>query len=95
MTLGRHTLSDQDRVVGLIVNGAALPVPLNILPYHETVKLNRDGTQIELSYCPLTGSHSPSIARWQEELSSVSAAYSHATTSSSSIAVKTLDSSRK
>jgi hypothetical protein len=49
-------LSDQDRVVGLIVNGAALPVPLNILPYHETVKLNRDGTQIELSYCPLTGS---------------------------------------
>jgi hypothetical protein len=49
-------LSDRDRVVGLIVNGAAIAIPLNILRYHEIVNLNRDDTQIAVSYCPLTGS---------------------------------------
>jgi len=49
-------LTDADRVVGLVLDGEALAVPLNILRHHEIVNLNRADTRVAVTYCPLTGS---------------------------------------
>jgi len=49
-------LTPESRVVGLILNGEPLAVPLGILRYHEIVNLNRGEEQVAVTYCPLTGS---------------------------------------
>jgi hypothetical protein len=49
-------LEDEDRVVGIVVNGQALAIPHNALWYHEIVNLNLPGGRLAVTYCPLTGS---------------------------------------
>ena len=49
-------VTDSSRVVGLVLEGEALAVPLNVLRYHEIVNLNRGETHVAVTYCPLTGS---------------------------------------
>ncbi len=45
------------RVVGIQVDGHPYAIPHNILWWHEVVNLDlADGTQLAVSYCPLTGS---------------------------------------
>ncbi|MDZ7779014.1 MAG: DUF3179 domain-containing protein [Gemmatimonadota bacterium] len=48
-------LSDQNRVVGLLVDGSAYAFPLNVLRWHENVNIDVGGEQLAVSYCPLTG----------------------------------------
>lgn len=49
-------LSDDSRVIGVRIGNEVLAVPHNILWHHEIANLNRDGTAIAVTYCPLTGS---------------------------------------
>ena len=50
-------LQEEDRVIGILLDGEPLAIPHNILWWHEIVNLNRpSGTQIAVTYCPLTGS---------------------------------------
>lgn len=53
-----HTgyLTDSNRVVGIILDGQPLALPLNIFRYHEIINLNRGNERIVVTYCPLTGS---------------------------------------
>ena len=48
-------LSDDDRVIGIAL-GEPLAIPHNVLWWHEIVNLNRNGIQLAVTYCPLTGS---------------------------------------
>ena len=47
---------DEDRVLGLELNGAARAYPLLVLWWHEVVNDTLGGEPVLLSYCPLTGS---------------------------------------
>ncbi len=49
-------LTDDSRVIGLHVGDEILAIPHNILWYHEIVNLNREGLNLAVTYCPLTGS---------------------------------------
>lgn len=49
-------LRDDDRVIGLMVDGAPLAVPLNILWHHEIVNLTAGALDLAVTHCPLTGS---------------------------------------
>lgn len=49
-------LSGANRVIGVRVGGEWLAIPHNIMYRHEIVNLNREGQQIAVTYCPLTGS---------------------------------------
>ncbi|MFW6201279.1 MAG: DUF3179 domain-containing protein [Gemmatimonadota bacterium] len=49
-------LADDDRVIGLLVDGEALAIPHNILWFHEIVNLDRGDRRLAVTYCPLTGS---------------------------------------
>lgn len=49
-------LRDDDRVIGLLVNGQPLAVPLNIGWWHEIVNLDMGATRLAVTHCPLTGS---------------------------------------
>ncbi len=49
-------LDDNSRVIGVLLDGAPLAIPHNILWYHEIVNLSAGDEQIVVSYCPLTGS---------------------------------------
>lgn len=49
-------LRPDDRVVGVVIGGNAVAVPLNILWWHEVVNLRLDGRDIAVTHCPLTGS---------------------------------------
>ncbi len=49
-------LSDDDRVIGLELDGEPVAVPLNILWWHEIVNLDGPETAVVVSHCPLTGS---------------------------------------
>ena len=44
-----------DRVIGVVVNGQALALPLSIMRWHEVVNLRRGTERIAVTYCPLTG----------------------------------------
>jgi len=48
-------LSDDDRVIGLLVDGAPLAIPLNVARWHENVNIDFEGERLAVSYCPLTG----------------------------------------
>jgi Protein of unknown function (DUF3179) len=49
-------LTPESRVVGLVLNGEALAVPLGILRYHEIVNLDRGDERVAVSYSPQAGS---------------------------------------
>ncbi len=53
---GAAYVRDNDRVIGLHVNGEYLAVPLNIGWWHEVVNLNRGSIRLSVTHCPLTGS---------------------------------------
>lgn len=49
-------LFDDDRVLGLVVNGEARAYPHNILWHHEIVNDVVGGSPVSVTFCPLTGS---------------------------------------
>ncbi len=49
-------LRPEDRVIGLLIDGEAIAVPLNIGWYHEIVNLDLGGRSLAVTHCPLTGS---------------------------------------
>lgn len=49
-------LTDQSRVIGVRVEDDWLAIPHNIMYRHEVVNLDRESTDIVVTYCPLTGS---------------------------------------
>ena len=53
---GTEYLNDDDRVIGLIFEGEAIAVPLNIMWWYEVVNLNGATSAIAVTHCPLTGS---------------------------------------
>ncbi len=53
---GLDYLEDVDRVVGVLVDGEPIAVPLNILYHHEIVNFDGETENIAVTYCPLTGS---------------------------------------
>lgn len=48
--------NDSDRVLGVVINGAARAYPLLILWWHEIVNDTLGGEPVLVTYCPLTGS---------------------------------------
>ena len=50
------TLTDDERVLGMVVNGVPRAYPLAILRWHEIVNDTLGGERILVSYCPLTAS---------------------------------------
>ncbi len=48
-------LSDDDLVVGVIINGVAKAYPHEILDWHEIVNDEIGGMSVAITYCPLTG----------------------------------------
>jgi hypothetical protein len=49
-------LQEADRVVGIMVDGNPLAMPLNIFWWHEIVNLDMGGVSVAITHCPLTGS---------------------------------------
>lgn len=49
-------LTPSDRIVGLMVGGEPVAIPLNIFWWHEIVNLNDGQGPIAVTHCPLTGS---------------------------------------
>ena len=49
-------LRPDDRVMGLVVAGQPIAVPLNILWWHEVVNLDLGLVELAVTHCPLTGS---------------------------------------
>jgi len=49
-------LQDEDRVIGLFLDGKPVAVPHNLLWHHEIANLDGDTQNFAVSYCPLTGS---------------------------------------
>ena len=49
-------VADDDRVVGFMLEGEPLAIPLNVLRFHEIVNLTRETMRIAVTFCPLTGS---------------------------------------
>ncbi len=49
-------LQPDNRIIGLVLDGEAIAVPHNVLWSHEILNLDRNGSEIAVSYCPLTGS---------------------------------------
>jgi len=50
-----HFLKDNDRVLGLVINGKAKAYPIKILNWHEIVNDVVGGKKVLVSYCPLCG----------------------------------------
>jgi len=53
-------MEHNDRVLGVVVNGEPRAYPFGILWWHEIVNDTLGGESILVTYCPLTGSGSPS-----------------------------------
>lgn len=53
---GTEYLVDGDRVVGFVLNGQPMAIPLNIFWWHEIVNLEKGGVAVAVTHCPLTGS---------------------------------------
>ncbi|MBT8335437.1 MAG: DUF3179 domain-containing protein [Gemmatimonadetes bacterium] len=49
-------LRDSDRIVGLVVDGQAYAVPINVLWWHEIVNVDVGAASLAITHCPLTGS---------------------------------------
>jgi len=54
--VGAAYLREEDRVIGLLVNGEPIAVPLNIGWWHEIVNLDLGSLHLAVTHCPLTGS---------------------------------------
>ncbi len=52
---GAKTLADDDRVLGLTLNGVSKAYPIRILNYHEIVNDHFSKQAVLISYCPLCG----------------------------------------
>lgn len=50
-----HFLKNDDRVLGLVINGEAKAYPIKILNWHEIVNDTVGGQKVFVSYCPLCG----------------------------------------
>jgi hypothetical protein len=48
-------MRDADRIVGLVIDGQAYAIPLNVLWWHEIVNLDVGGRSLAVTHCPLTG----------------------------------------
>lgn len=53
---GAEPWTDDSRVIGILLDGQPLAVPLGIMRHHEIVNLNRADQHVAVTYCPLTGS---------------------------------------
>lgn len=53
---GLEYLREDDRVIGIFLDGEVLAIPLNILWWHEIVNLQIGGRDLAVTHCPLTGS---------------------------------------
>ena len=49
-------LSEESRVIGVLVDGEWRGIPHNVMYRHEIVNLNLDEERVAVTYCPLTGS---------------------------------------
>ena len=49
-------VTDDARVVGFMLEGEPLAIPLNVLRFHEIVNLTRTSMRLAVTFCPLTGS---------------------------------------
>ena len=49
-------LNDEDRIIGMFINGVAVALPHNILWWHEIINYSTDEDGVAITYCPLTGS---------------------------------------
>lgn len=58
---GTEYLRDDDRVIGLALEGEVLAIPLNILWWHEIVNLRVGDRDLAITHCPLTGSSLPTL----------------------------------
>ncbi|MEX0692036.1 MAG: DUF3179 domain-containing protein [Gemmatimonadales bacterium] len=47
---------DGDRIIGLVIDGEAVAIPLNIGWWHEVVHVTVGGQDLLVTHCPLTGS---------------------------------------
>ena len=53
---GSEYMEDDDRVLGVVVNGQPRAYPISILNHHEIVMDRVEGELVAVTYCPLTGS---------------------------------------
>ncbi len=53
---GATYLAENNRVIGLVVDGQPIAIPHNILWAHEIVNLTAGSETLAITYCPLTGS---------------------------------------
>ena len=53
---GTTYFDGDDRVVGVMVDGEPVAIPLNIFWWHEIVNFDNGGEPIAVTHCPLTGS---------------------------------------
>lgn len=53
---GALYLNDEDRVLGVVVNGSARAYPHAVLDHHEVINDEIDGEWFTVTFCPLTGS---------------------------------------
>lgn len=53
---GTEYVRERDRVIGIVLGGEPIAVPLNIMWWHEIVNLEADGHAVAVTHCPLTGS---------------------------------------
>lgn len=53
---GTEYLQDSDRIVGIVLDGEPIAIPLNIFWWHEIVNLEGPETAVAVTHCPLTGS---------------------------------------
>lgn len=53
---GTEYLADGDRVIGVVLEGQPIAVPLRIGWWHEIVNFDVGGSHVAVTYCPLTGS---------------------------------------
>jgi uncharacterized protein DUF3179 len=53
---GTEYLREDDRVIGIVLDGQPIAIPLNIMWWHEIVNLDGTEADIAVSHCPLTGS---------------------------------------
>jgi len=49
-------LTDEDRVVGVTLNGVSKAYPVRVLNYHEIINDDFDGLRVAITYSPLCGS---------------------------------------
>ena len=55
-TAGAAYLTDEERVIGVVIEGQSFAIPHRVLWFHEIMNLSVGDAQIAVTYCPLTGS---------------------------------------